>query len=513
MNKFIKEREKLRRNLIVDGLLVGIVAGTASLLYRYVLSILDDIRKGLYIWDLTHIIGLIVLAIVIGLTMGFILKIEPLSGGSGIPQIQGEILGYFKMNPLRVLFSKFTGGSLGNLIGMSLGREGPSIQIGASAGKALSKALKKNISEEKYIISAGASAGLSAAFNAPLAGTLFTLEEMHRNFSPLIFIPSVIAAVTADFLSKYVFGLKPVFSFKANEVLPLNSYWIVIIIGIATALVGSLFSISILKCQDLYKKIEINKIYKPIIAALITLGAGFTFYDILGGGHHLLESISEGKYTLSFLLAILLMKLFLTVICFSSGAQGGIFLPLLVLGGITGAAVFKATSFIIGDKYMINFIIIAMAGILTAVVRSPILSIILVTEMTGSFTHVLGLTFVSVITYLLCEHFKIKPIYESLLIRQIENYNQINGIEEPKEKPDKKKAGDKIIDTFVVAHDSKLARIKLKDVKLPEESLIINVRRGEYEFTPKGGFTIHPSDELTFIMREKDTEEIRDLVR
>lgn len=508
MNKAFKfERERIRRNLVLDGIMVGLVSGFASLSYRYILTILDDIRGKLYIFDLKHIIFLAILAVLVGLTMGRILKWEPLSSGSGIPQVQGEILGYFKMKPLRVLFAKIFAGSLGNFIGMSLGREGPSIQIGAASGKLIAKLLKKNPNEERYMISSGASAGLSAAFNAPLAGTLFTLEEMHRNFSPLLFIPSVMAAVIADFLSKNVFGLMPVFNFSLQKSLALDYYWLVIIIGLSTALVGSIFSTLILKGQDIYRSLHIKGEYHPLLAALVTLFVGFSFYDLLGGGHHLIETISLGKFTLISLILILIGKLLFTVVCFSSGAQGGIFLPLLVLGGITGAILYELFSSIVPveGNYLSNFIIIAMAGILTAVVRSPILSIILVTEMTGSTSHLLSLTLVSLVAYLTCEYFKIKPIYESLLIRQIEARGNNKGEEIDHIR-------DKIIESFVVGPGSLIKDKVIKDIDFPKEVLLINIRRQEEEIVPKGDTLIKAGDEVSFIMRDRDLKAIRDML-
>lgn len=107
---------------------------------------------------------------------------EPNAGGSGIPQVKGVILGAIRMRWLRILWVKLVGGIVGIGLGLSLGREGPSIQIGAVTAQGLSRAFGRTRMEERYLITAGASAGLAAAFNAPLAGVMFALEELHRNF-------------------------------------------------------------------------------------------------------------------------------------------------------------------------------------------------------------------------------------------------------------------------------------------------------------------------------------------
>lgn len=406
------------RKLITDGLLVGLVAGFFTLFYRFLLMKLDLLRSVLYDLSSYQAALWILAALLLGLLMGKLLQIEPLSSGSGIPQVQAEILGELEMEPKRVLLTKILGGGIANLIGLSLGREGPSIQIGASAAKGLSKVLKRNPKEEKALISAGASAGLAAAFNAPLAGTLFTLEEMHKNFSTNLLIPSLVASVTADFFAKYVFGLQPIFSFTLKTYLPLSSYGYVLLLGLGCGILGVLFNRGTLLFQDFFEKTRLPKQYRPLIAVILCLLVGFSFPSFLGGGHHLVEELPELEHHLSMLLFLLIGKMVFTWICYGSGAQGGLFLPMLVLGALFGCVIFHL-GFLgqVPDIYLRNFMVLGMAGMLTAVVRSPILSIILVTEMTGNLYHLLSLSMVSITAYLVAEILKNPPLYHSLLER------------------------------------------------------------------------------------------------
>ena len=203
----IKNSHKLNRRLIIDGLVVGILAGTFSILYRFMLSKLDKLRLFLF-KGMDSVFILVLSLIVIGFIVGKIVKWEPLSSGSGIPQVQAELLGKANMNSLKLIISKFLGGGLSNLAGLSLGREGPSIQIGAAVAKITAKVMKRDNTETRYMITAGASAGLSAAFNAPISGTIFALEEIHKTFSSLVLIPCLIASVAADFISKNIFGIE-----------------------------------------------------------------------------------------------------------------------------------------------------------------------------------------------------------------------------------------------------------------------------------------------------------------
>ena len=162
--------------LLFYGIIVGLFAGFFSSFYRFIVSeiekfikiIIEITRTNLFIY-----IILILVCIVVSLIVARVKKFSPLCGGSGIPQVEAELKGYLDANAYKVLFAKIFGGSLTALCGFSVGREGPSIQIGAMCGKIISRIFKKSKTQEKFLITCGASAGLSAAFNAPIAGALF----------------------------------------------------------------------------------------------------------------------------------------------------------------------------------------------------------------------------------------------------------------------------------------------------------------------------------------------------
>lgn len=420
----MKDFSSLRKRVVMDGILVGVMAGIVSTAYRLALAYIGDISAALY-ENARQNIGLILPVFVIllffGYLVGVIVKLVPLSSGSGIPQVQGEVLGVIEMKPWRVMMAKFLGGFLTNLGGLSLGRKGPSIQLGAAAGKLVSQILKRDKEEERYLISAGASAGLAAAFNAPLSGTLFTLEEMHKNFSPLLMTPSLLASIIADYISKNVFGLAPVFAFPVKQTLPLELYGWLICLGIVCGGIGVVFNFVILKGQDIYAKLSVKKEYWPMIAFFFAGIFAFTIPQVLGGGQELIEKLAKHPMAIGSLLLILILKILFTSIGSGSKAQGGIFLPVLVIGGLTGAIFLGIGSHFlwISEEFYVNFIIFAMAGVLTGSIRSPILSVLLVAEMTGSFLHISSLSVVVITAYLTAELLKSKPIYESLLYRML----------------------------------------------------------------------------------------------
>lgn len=151
---------------------------------------------------------------------------------------------------------KFVGGVLCIFGGLSLGREGPSVQLGAMAGKGIAKGFKRIPSEERFLIGCGASAGLSAAFNAPLAGIVFGIEEIYKTFSAQALLSVMTASITADFISKNVFGLSPIFHFPVESMMPLEYYWLVILLGIVLGIMGAVYNKVILHSQKIYEKIR-----------------------------------------------------------------------------------------------------------------------------------------------------------------------------------------------------------------------------------------------------------------
>ena len=160
---------------------------------------------------------------------------------------------------------------------------------------------------------------------------------MHKSFAPFILIPAIIASVMADFISKNMFGLSPVFSFSVKTPLPLFYYHHIILLGIFIGVLGVCFNKSLLISQNIYKKLPIKNQYKPIIAFMFAIVFAFTFPYVLGGGHSVIENIADNGGSIQLLVGIMILNILFTAISYGSTAQGGIFLPSLVVGGVGGA--------------------------------------------------------------------------------------------------------------------------------------------------------------------------------
>ena len=322
----LRRAERFQVVLIGEGILVGGIAGLVVLLYRIFLEyagkwlqmILDVAGE-----SPVRIVGWFVILAFLAVLVAKLVDYEPLISGSGIPQLEGEMTGKLDQVWWKVLPAKFAGGFLCLLGGLSLGREGPSIQLGAMVGKGVSKGLDRGKTEEKFLLTCGASAGLSAAFHAPLAGVMFSLEEVHKNFSVSVLVSVMSASLTADFLSSAVLGVDSVFQFDIVRELPQEYYWLIILLGIVLGVLGAFYNWFTLKMQSLYNHMKGASTTVKLMIPFFCAGVlGFVKPELLGSGHALIEWVTHEDVMLKSLIFILVAKFIFSGICFGSGAPG-----------------------------------------------------------------------------------------------------------------------------------------------------------------------------------------------
>lgn len=485
--------------LIVRGLEVGLASGLISVLYRFLLKNAESLlikaaqfaKGGVF----KCIVWFAVLALM-GFAVAKIVKWEPMSSGSGIPQVNGEIKGELTQNWKKVIAAKLFGGTLSILGGLSLGREGPSIQLGAMAGKGIARMTRADKTSELRMMSCGGGAGLAAAFNAPLSGVMFILEEIHRTIDKSIICMGIVACVTADFVSKIFFGQDNVFAYETANI-PLRYYWLLIILGIVLGIFGCAYNIIMSKGQDFFKKAEkVPNEIKMIFVFLLGGGIAIVLPQITGGGHQMVLLLLKEKPGLMMLVILLLAKFLFSVISFGSGAPGGIFFPLLILGTYIGAIF--ADIFIpilnLDENMWQEFVVISMAGIFASIVRAPLTGIILVFEMTGNLESLLPLAVVSLISYAVANLIGVNPIYETLLEKIIGAHVK---------HPEFHDTDEKIIKTYVVPIGSPVNKKAIMDVEWGKHCLVVSIERNDVSITPKGETVIKEGDELVILVSQR----------
>ena len=480
--------------------IVGILSGVVAVGYRISLDFVNEHRDAYFTYARNNmnfkIIGLLVLfAIVTSLILGYIIVKYPMVKGSGIPQVKGIIARQMDFNWCRELGTKFVGGVVAIGTGMSMGREGPSVQLGAEIGRGIFDIFKRKDYDKKYLVTCGASAGLTAAFGAPFAGVVFAIEEIHKFMSPLLITCILIASVCAEFVTEFFFGFGTSFDLQnVTTVYQLKYYFLLVLFALIVTILGKLFSDGIVYFQKLYSKIKIPPMIRPIIVVITSIFLGLFFMDVTSGGHGLAEKIINEPFAYKTLIILFILKFVFTLMCYGSGAPGGIFLPILVLGALVG----KVYGMIVINYfpgltagYEVYFVILGMAAFLTAVVKSPLTGTILILEMTGSFAHFFPLVVTCMATFLISELLQMKPIYDTLLLNML-----------PKTKFQERRCKKKVITRIAVGPDTRFDNRCIKDIKWPDGCLVVALERADEEIIPNGNDKVQSGDIIVILTDE-----------
>lgn len=488
LGKVLKRYNKIRYIGLIEGLLVGICSGFVVIAFRLALEkvkFFPGYMTNLCKQDSFYMALWITILSIGALIIRSLLKWEPLISGSGIPQVAGELKGYIEQPWYRVLSSKLIGGTVAIGMGLSMGREGPSVQLGAMCGKGYSRIASKSLTEEKLLITCGAAAGLSAAFNAPIAGALFALEELNKGFNREVLVSSMASSIAGNFVCRNVFGLAPIFDFSKAVPIPFSHIWLVLLVGVITGIFGAVYNKTTDFAQNLYEKISLSYI-KILIPFLLAGLLAFLLPEVLGGGSDLV-SIIAGGIPLKLLLILFLVKFLFSISCFASGAPGGIFLPLLVMGALIGG-IFHGTFELMGMSLNLEAVIIlGMVGAFSAIVKSPITGIILITEMTGNFIHLVFFSVVALTAYTVSGLLGTEPIYEQLLHRLLNKSR--------KNTPKQEANMDIVLET-PVQMGSYICERKYKDLKLPQNCVVVAIRSHEIDQVPEDDIVLRHGDSI-----------------
>jgi CIC family chloride channel protein len=489
--------------------LVGLLAGVAAVLFQAALFYAEGLRNHLLssLKAFPHW-GWMVLPIIsgsMGALAGFITsRYAPEASGSGIPHIKAVLLQLRPIRWERILPVKFIGGVLAIGAGFSLGRKGPTVQMGAAVAKMLTQMLKVPKRSRSQLVAAGAGAGLAAAFNAPLAGFIFTIEELQREMSPLTYGTALIAAVVGDIVTRTFTGQFPSFHISGYPTPPLASLPLFAVLGLLCGVMGVLFNHGLLRSVRLFHSWTRWPAWtRPALVGIIVGLLAWWLPSAVGGGHSTAELVLRGRaFTLlaghltllrliGFLTLLLVVKFVLTLISYASGVPGGIFAPLLVLGALLGAIVGRVAG--IWWPTMAHapaaFAVIGMAAAFAAIVRAPLTGIVLILEMTGNYQQLFPLLVASLIAYLVAEHLHNKPIYEALLEYDLERGG------------DRPSASREVIllDTAVESRSPMDGR-SVRDLHLPKGSLLVTINRAGRDIVPSADTKLLHGDHLTVIV-------------
>jgi CIC family chloride channel protein len=405
---------------------VGLLAGAIAVAFQLSLNYAEQGRIALLAllhrnvswgWVVLPVIAALLGAIAAYLTSRF----APAASGSGIPHIRGVLAGKRTLDWKRILPVKFIGGVLALGAGFSMGREGPTVQMGACAGAGLSDVLKLDPYSKRNLIASAAGAGLGAAFNAPLAGFIFVIEELQREVSPFTVVSALIASVFAVAVSRIFTGQLPSFHVHDFPLPPLTALPLFAAMGLFAGYAGVFFNGTLLWALKFSGRFRLEMWQKAALVGAVTGLVGWWLPDALGGGHRIAESILRGNFTSEsltfFLIVLLLGKFCLTILGYASGIPGGVFAPLLVFGAIIGQLFghVSLAMFPSGGATPAAYAVVCMAAIFTSSIRAPLTGIVLILEMTGNQEQLFALILTCLVAYLVAEHARSTPLYDALM--------------------------------------------------------------------------------------------------
>lgn len=493
-----------RRRLFPRAALVGLIAGIVAALFRATLAAGDSLRNSLITWSqqfpwwgwifpvMFSVIGAVIALFLVN-------NFAPETSGSGIPHIEGVMHRLRTMQWSRILPIKFVAGALGIGGGLALGREGPTVQMGGAVGDAISKFLKAPAGERRTLIAAGAGAGLAAAFNAPLAGVIFVLEEIQRDFHPSVFGAAFLAAAISDIVVRFLSGGRPVFSVPAYPTPPLASLPFFALLGILAGLLGVAFNRSLLSALNgfahLKGKWKLGGI--AIVGAVIGL-IGWFSPTAIGDGHVLAELVLAGEFALAAIPLYFATRFIMSISSYASGTAGGIFAPLLALGALLGLATGQIAHAIAPAAVPepAVFAVVGMAAYFAAIVRAPLTGIALIVEMTGNYQQMLPLLVACFCAYAVAELMKDLPIYEALLERDLMRRGTHIALKEPT-----------IID-FEIEQGAPFAGREVRTLGLPPGCILIRCTQHGREFVPKASTRLEAHMKITAVIAPEAAESV-----
>jgi CIC family chloride channel protein len=383
--------------LALLALLVGAVSGLIGAAFRLSLEYADRSRDLLIVW--AHGRGLVGFlsvtagcAVAVAAAAWLVRRFSPHASGSGIPHVEAVVRGELPPASFSLMPVKFFGGLIAIGAGLALGREGPSVQMGAGVGHLVGRICRCNWPDCRVLLAAGAGAGLATAFNAPIAGAIFVLEELVRRFEHRIAIAALGASATAIAVARLLVGDAPDFHVQAlarpgAEAAPL---WFVL--GAVAGLLAVVYNRTLLATIALAGRLTALPV--ELRAGLIGAAVGVLAWfapDLVGGGDAISQRTLAGAETLALLPAIFLLRLGLGAVSYAAGTPGGLFAPMLMLGAQLGLFFGLLSRHAIPGLAIEpeGLAVVGMAAFFTGVVRAPLTGIVLVIEMTASVTMLL----------------------------------------------------------------------------------------------------------------------------
>lgn len=422
----ILKKLRLEEHRLFLGLtiVIGLLAGLMAVLFRLAIDEVNALFFGGL--EAPSLLRLIMIPTVVSIFTGFMLwKYFPEARGSGVPQTKTAYLlrdGYIQT---RTPIGKFLMGALTIGAGHSMGREGPSAQIGAGLASILGRWFKLSPQSIKNLVPVGGAAAIGAAFNTPIAAVLFALEEIVGNLGGALLGSTVLASVAATVLARSLLGDEAMFDVPGYSM----SHWTELLAFAALGVIGGFISVAFTKLLLRIRKLmftlpDWSEPLRPAIGGLaIGLLAAFMAWQglgsVMGVGHDSVDDALNGKLALTVLLVLGVAKFFATIFSYATGNAGGIFFPSLFIGAMLGGAMgtILQNSGVFESAVPGAYALVGMGTLFAGIIRAPMTSVFMIFELTQDYKIVLPLMIANMIAYTISRRFQRIPLYHALLVQ------------------------------------------------------------------------------------------------
>lgn len=396
-------------------IIIGVLAGLSAVLFTVAI---DAVSRGLF-GLAPSTTRLLLVPPVVSLFTGVLLaSFFPNVRGSGVPQTEAAFQLHGGVIPASVPIGKFLTGVMCIGSGHSIGREGPSVQIGAGIASVIGQRIGLSPARIKELVPVGTAAALAAAFNTPVAAVIFTLEEIIGDMNAPLLGSTVLASVASVIVERSLLGNEPLFHVPAYHLVHPAELAAYAVLGILGGLVSLIFCRGLLRLRKWFLDLPAwSKWLQPAMGGVI-IGAVLVFVpQVMGVGYEYVDQALNGGLLWKTMLLLCAVKLVATVTSYASGNAGGIFGPTLyigaMLGGMVGTAVHRIAPLQTGDPGA--YALVGMGALFAGIIRAPMTSVFMIFEVTQDYQILVPLMVANLLSFAIARHYQKMPIYHELL--------------------------------------------------------------------------------------------------
>lgn len=419
MNTIVPPQQQLRLRenqlFLVLAIVVGVIAGLSAVLFSLAIDLMSRWLFGMA----PSSARLFAIPPLVSLLTGFLLlKVFPDVRGSGVPQTEAAYHLSQGFIPGRVPFGKFITGVLCIGSGHSMGREGPSVQIGAGIASVIGRWIGLPPARVRDLVPVGAAGALSAAFNTPVAAVLFALEEIIGDMNATLLGSTVVASVAAVIVERSLLGNEPLFHVPIYHLVHPAELLAYAALGVVGGLVSLLFAKTLMATRLLFRRMPAaTRMFQPAIGGLVIGGLLLVTPAIMGVGYEYVDQALNGGLLARTMVMLCALKLAATIVSYASGNAGGIFAPSLYIGAMAGGAigmlVHRIAPFPTADPGA--YALVGMGTLFAGIIRAPMTSVFMIFEITQDYQILVPLMVANLLSFAISKRYQPVPLYHALL--------------------------------------------------------------------------------------------------